>query len=88
MNDRLDRLTRACMALDETEILAAIDAGAEAYHALLMLVSCKWMFDIVLVRSTPKDRIQFCAHIGGMAEEARLRVQAWGRKEAMKRLLT
>jgi hypothetical protein len=85
-NPLLVRLTYACKRLDAAEILAALEAGASAYEALLMLIGHPALFDLVLTRSTPKDRIRFCAREGAFGA-ARLRVEAWGRRERLKRLL-
>jgi len=81
------QLTHACQRLNADEILAAIDAGASAYEAMLMLVLKAPLFDLVLTsRSTPEDRIRFCAREGAFGA-AKLRVEAWGRREQLKGLL-
>ena len=79
-------LTLACLEKDEAAVLAALAVGASAYDGLLLCITWRAGFDLVLTRSTPKDRVRFCAR-SGAAGEARMRVEAYVRRERLRGML-
>ena len=78
--------TIACLARDEAAVIAALADGASPYDGLLMSITWPQGFDLVLSRSGPKDRVRFCARAGAQGE-ARLRVEAWVRRERLRGML-
>ena len=79
-------LTLACLERDEAAVIAALDAGASPYDGLLLCVAWPQGFDIALTRSSPEDRIRFCARAGAQGEYGQ-RVEAWARRVRLKGML-